>query len=189
MQGVGQVRVITVTYVAANLVNWFLNWVLIYGKLGMPAMGVNGSALSTVFARVTMAAALLGFAWRYERKRGHPLFQHWAGPQAARLKQLMKLGAPAAGQILLEVGAWNLATFSAGYLTPVALATHQIVLNYASVTYMVPLGISAAAAVSVGHAVGAGDRRGRGERDGWRWDWARALCCWRRWRCWCGRGR
>jgi MATE family multidrug resistance protein len=166
LQGVGQVRVITVTYVAANLVNWFLNWVLIYGKLGMPAMGVNGSALSTVFARVTMAAALLGFAWRYERKRGHPLFKHWAAPQAERLKRLMKLGAPAGGQILLEVGAWNLATFSAGYLTPVALATHQIVLNYASVTYMVPLGISAAAAVSVGHAVGAGDAA-RARRAGW----------------------
>jgi MATE family multidrug resistance protein len=166
LQGVGQVRVITVTYVAANLVNWFLNWVLIYGKLGMPALGVNGSAISTVFARVTMALALLGFAWRYERKRGHPLFRHWAGPQAARLKRLLKLGAPAAGQILLEVGAWNLATFSAGYLTPVALATHQIVLNYASVTYMVPLGISAAAAVSVGHAVGAGDAA-RARRAGW----------------------
>ena len=157
LQGVGQVRVITVTYVAANLVNWFLNWVLIYGKLGMPALGVNGSAISTVFARVTMALALIGFAWRYERKRGHPLF---------RLKRLVKLGAPAAGQIVLEVGAWNLATFSAGYLTPVALATHQIVLNYASVTYMVPLGISAAAAVSVGHAVGAGDRA-RARRAGW----------------------
>lgn len=166
LQGVGQVRVITVTYVAANLVNWFLNWVLIYGKLGMPALGVNGSALSTVFARVTMALALLGFAWRYERKRGHPLFKHWAAPQLARLKQMLKLGAPAAGHILLEVGAWNLATFSAGYLTPVALATHQIVLNYASVTYMVPLGISAAAAVSVGHAVGAGDRA-RARRAGW----------------------
>lgn len=166
LQGVGQVRVITVTYVAANLVNWFLDWVLIYGKLGMPAMGVKGSALSTVFARVTMAAALLGFAWRYERKRGHPLFKHWARPQAARLKELMKLGAPAGGQILLEVGAWNMATFSAGYLTPVALATHQIVLNYASVTYMVPLGISAAAAVSVGHAVGAGDAA-RARRAGW----------------------
>src|SRR5579863_9924464 len=151
LQGVGQVRVITVTYVAANLVNWFLNWVLIYGKLGMPALGVNGSAISTVFARVTMALALMGFAWRYERKREHPLFSHWAAPQIARLKSLMKLGAPAAGQILMEVGAWNLATFSAGYLTPVALATHQIVLNYASITYMVPLGISAAAAVSVGH--------------------------------------
>jgi multidrug resistance protein, MATE family len=166
LQGVGQVRVITVTYVAANLVNWFLNWVLIYGKLGMPTLGVNGSALSTVFARVTMALALIGFAWRYERKRGHPLFRHWAGPQIARLKRLMKLGAPAAAQILLEVGAWNLATFSAGYLTPVALATHQIVLNYASITYMVPLGISAAAAVSVGHAVGAGDAA-RARRAGW----------------------
>ncbi len=166
LQGVGQVRVITVTYVLANLVNWFGNWVLIYGKLGMPALGVNGSAISTVFARITMAVALLGFAWRYERSRGHPLFRHWAGVQGARLKTLLRLGAPAAGQILLEVGAWNLATFSAGYLTPVALATHQIVLNYASVTYMVPLGISAAAAVSVGHAVGAGDGA-RARRAGW----------------------
>ncbi len=166
LQGVGYVRVIAVTYVLANLVNWFGNWVLIYGKLGMPALGVNGSAISTVFARVTMAAALMGFAWRYERKRGHPLFRHWAGPQVARLKRLLRLGAPAAGQILLEVGAWNLATFSAGYLTPVALATHQIVLNYASLTYMVPLGISAAAAVSVGHAVGAGDAA-RARRAGW----------------------
>jgi multidrug resistance protein, MATE family len=166
LQGVGQVRVVTFTYVMANLVNWFLNWVLIYGKLGAPALGVNGSAISTVFARITMAVALLAFAWRYERKRGHPLFKHWAAPQAARLRQLLRLGAPAAGQILLEVGAWNLATFTAGYLTPVALATHQIVLNYASVTYMVPLGISAATAVSVGHAVGAGDVA-RARRAGW----------------------
>ena len=166
LQGVGQVRVITVTYVLANLVNWFGNWVLIYGKLGFPALGVNGSAISTAISRVIMAAALLGFAWRYERGRGHPLFHHWAAPQAARLKRLLQLGAPAAGQILLEVGAWNLATLSAGYLTPVALATHQIVLNYASVTYMVPLGISAAAAVSVGHAVGAGDPA-RARRAGW----------------------
>jgi len=166
LQGVGQVRVITVTYIAANLVNWFLNWVLIYGNLGSPALGVNGSALSTVAARITMALALMGFAWRYERKRRHPLFRHWAGPEVARLKRLFILGAPAAGQILLEVGAWNLATFSAGYLTPVALATHQIVLNYASVTYMVPLGISSAAAVSVGHAMGAGDAP-RARRAGW----------------------
>ncbi len=166
LQGVGDVRVITVTYVGANLLNWFGNWVLIYGKLGMPAMGVNGSAISTVVSRIFMAAALLGFAWRYERKRGHPLFRRWAAPGLDRLRRLVKLGAPAAGQILLEVGAWNLATLSAGWLTPVALATHQIALNYASLTYMVPLGVSAAAAVSVGHAVGAGDPE-RARRAGW----------------------
>src|SRR3984885_9363609 len=157
LQGVGQVRVVTVTFVGANLINWFGNWVLIYGKWGAPRMGVDGSALSTVIARIFMAAALIGFAWRYERSRGHPLFRHWAGPSATMLKQLTMLGAPAAGQILAEVGAWNLATLAAGWLTPVALATHQIALNYASLTYMVPLGVGAAAAVSVGHAVGAGD--------------------------------
>jgi len=166
LQGVGQVRVITLTYVLANLVNWGGNWVLIYGKLGFPALGVDGSAISTCIARVGMAAALLGFAWRYERTRGHPLFQHWAAPQWDRLRSLVRLGAPAAGQILLEVGAWNLSTFSAGYLNPVALATHAIALNYASISYMVPLGVSAAAAVSVGHAIGAGNPA-RARRAGW----------------------
>jgi multidrug resistance protein, MATE family len=166
LQGVGQVRVITLTYVLANLLNWFGNWVLIYGKLGFPALGVNGSAISTGVARVAMAVAMLAFAWRYERKRGHPLFEHWAGPQLARLKKLVRIGAPAAGQILLEVGAWNLSTFAAGYLTPVALATHTIALNYASVSYMVPLGVGAAAAVSVGHAIGASDPA-RARRAGW----------------------
>jgi MATE family multidrug resistance protein len=166
LQGVGQVRVITVTYVLANLLNWGGNWVLIYGKWGFPARGVNGSAISTCIARVSMAVTLLGFAWRYERQRGHPLFRHWAGPSLERMRRLLRLGAPAAGQIVLEVGAWNLATVSAGWLTPVALATHSIALNYASITYMVPLGVSAAAAVSVGHAVGAGDLD-RARRAGW----------------------
>ncbi|MGH9607324.1 MAG: MATE family efflux transporter [Terracidiphilus sp.] len=166
LQAVGEVRVVTVTYVLANLVNWFGNWVFIYGKLGMPAMGVRGSAVSTVASRVLMALMLLGFAWRYERRRGHPLFRRWAGPSLKRLGALTRLGAPAGGQILLEVGAWNLATISASWLTPVALATHTIALNYASLTYMVPLGISSAAAISVGQAVGGGDAA-RARRAGW----------------------
>jgi len=166
LQGVGDVQVITVAYVGANLLNWFGNWVLIYGKLGMPALGVSGSAISTLVSRIFMATTLMGFAWRHESRRGHPLFRRWAAPNVARLKRLLELGVPAAGQILLEVGAWNLATLSAGWLTPVALATHQIALNYASVTYMVPLGVSAAAAVSVGHAIGAGDPE-RARRAGW----------------------
>jgi MATE family multidrug resistance protein len=166
LQSVGQVGVVTVTLISANLINWLGNWVLIYGKWGMPAMGVRGSAISTGISRLLTAVALMGFAWRYERQRGHPLFRHWPAPSLTKIRALLRLGAPAAGQMVLEVGAWNLATFSAGWLTPVALATHQIVLNYVSLTYMVPLGISAAAAVSVGHAVGACDGA-RARRDGW----------------------
>ncbi|HVC45671.1 MAG TPA: MATE family efflux transporter [Terracidiphilus sp.] len=166
LQAVGEVRVIVVTYVFANLLNWGGNWVLIYGHWGFPAMGVRGSALSTCIARLGMAVFMLVFAWRYERKRGHPLFRRWAGPSLQRLRRLVRLGAPAAGQILLEVGAWSLATISAGWLTPVALATHQIALNYASVSYMVPFGISSAAAVTVGQAIGAGDPE-KARRAGW----------------------
>jgi len=155
LQAVGQVTVITWTFVVANLSNWGLNYILINGKLGMPAMGVRGSALSTVLSRLLMAAMLFGFAWRHERSRGHPLFAHWAAPHFAEIRYLLRLGTPVAAQLLLEVGAFAVATVLAGRISADALAAHQIALNYAAVAYMVPLGISSAAAVSVGHALGA----------------------------------
>jgi multidrug resistance protein, MATE family len=158
LQGVGKVRPVTFALISANLVNWFGNWALIYGKLGLPAMGVRGSALSTCVARVYMAAVLVWWAWKHERDRGHPLFAHWPGIRPAQFRRLLVLGWPAASQLLFEVGAFSLATLMAGRLSPGILAAHQIVLNCASLTYMVPLGVSAAAAISVGHAVGAGNR-------------------------------
>src|SRR6201994_3708410 len=158
LQGVGKVRPVTFALISANLVNWFGNWALIYGKLGLPAMGVRGSALSTCVARVYMAAVLVWWAWKHERERGHPLFAHWPGGRPAQFRRLLILGWPAASQLLFEVGAFSLATLMAGRLSPDILGAHQIVLNSASLTYMVPLGVSAAAAISVGHGVGAGDR-------------------------------
>ena len=156
LQAVGQVTVITWTFVIANLVNWAGNEVLINGRLGFPAMGVRGSALSTVLSRVLMAAALFGFAWRHERRRGHSLFEHWARPEVRQLRVLLQLGLPTALSLLLEVGAFGAAALLAGHISADALAAHQIALNYAALAYMVPLGISSAAAVSVGHALGAG---------------------------------
>jgi MATE family multidrug resistance protein len=157
LQGVGRVRPVTFALISANLVNWFGNWALIYGKFGLPAMGVRGSALSTCVARVYMASVLIWWAWKHERDRGHPLFAHWAGLRLVLFRRLLRLGWPAASQMLFEVGAFSLATLLAARLTPDTLAAHQIVLNCASVSYMVPLGFSAAAAVAVGHAVGAGN--------------------------------
>lgn len=166
LQAVGQSRVVTLTYIVANLVNWGGNWALIYGHFGLPAMGVRGSALSTVISRIIMASMLLGFVWRYERKRGHPLFARWARPHWQQIRHLIHLGLPAALQILLEIGAFGTATVLAGKVSPVALAAHQIALNYAALAYMVPLGISAAASVAVGHAVGAKELS-RARSDGW----------------------
>ena len=157
LQAVGQVRVITLTFVCANLANWGGNYVLIHGKLGFPVMGVRGSALSTVLARLLMSAMLLGFAWIHERRRGHSLFARWDLPRISQVRHLLRLGLPVAMQLMLEVGAFAVATILAGRISANALAAHQIALNYASMAYMVPLGVSAAAAVSVGHALGAAD--------------------------------
>ena len=166
LQGVARVAPVTFALLTANLVNWAGNWLLISGHLGFPTMGVRGSALSTCIARVYMAAVLFYAAWQYERRRGHPLFAHWPGAEIRRLRRLLQLGLPAAGQLIMEVGAFGAATVMAARLAPEALAAHQIVLNTASLTYMVPLGVSAATAVSVGHAVGAGNGA-KARRVGW----------------------
>jgi multidrug resistance protein, MATE family len=157
LQGVGRVRPVAFALITANVVNLAGNWALIYGHLGFSAMGVRGSAISTCAARVYMAAVLVYAAWAHESKRGHALFVHWPGPDWARIRALLALGLPAASQVVLEVAAFGAATVMASHLGPVALATHEIVLSCAAYTYMVPLGISAAAAVAVGHAIGAGN--------------------------------
>lgn len=166
LQGVGRVQPVTFALISANLVNLAGNWVFIYGKFGLPAMGVRGSALSTLVARIYMAAVLVYFAWRHERGRGHPLFAHWPGPDKVRLRALLHLGLPAACQVVLEVAAFGAATIMAARLPAVALATHEIALSCAAYAYMVPLGVSAAAAVAVGHAIGAGNPA-RATRAGW----------------------
>jgi MATE family multidrug resistance protein len=81
------------------------------------------------------------------------------------LRQLLQLGFPAATQILLEVAAFGAAAVLAGRLTPIALAAHQIAINCASLTFMVPLGIASAAAVAVGQAIGSREPE-RARRNG-----------------------
>lgn len=166
LQGVGRVRPVTFALISANLVNLAGNWIFIYGKFGAPAMGVRGSAYSTVVSRIYMAAVLVFFAWQHERRRGHQLFAHWPGPDWTRIRSLLSLGIPAASQVILEVAAFGAATIMAAHLAPVALATHEIALSCAAYTFMVPLGISAAGAVAVGHAIGARNAD-RARRAGW----------------------
>ncbi len=153
LQGTGHVRPVMVALVSANFVNWLFNWLLIQGHWGFPALGVVGSALSTCMARIYMAAVLGFCIWWFERKQ--PLLGSISRrPDWCRISQLLRIGLPAATQILLEIGAFGAAAVLAGRLTPEALAAHQIAINCASVSFMVPLGTASAAAVAVGHALG-----------------------------------
>jgi MATE family multidrug resistance protein len=159
LQAMGHVRPVMFTLVSANVVNWFFNWLLIEGHWGFPALGVKGSALSTVMARIYMAALLLFCIWWFER-RTQPLSGILLRrPDWKRMRLIGRLGLPAATQILLEIGAFGTTALLAGRLTPTALAAHQIAINVASVSFMVPLGIGSAAAVTVGHSIGRRESR------------------------------
>jgi MATE family multidrug resistance protein len=159
LQAMNLVRPVMFALVAANLVNAAANWVLIYGHLGAPAMGVPGSAYATLAARIFMAGWLLVAIVSHEPPEGH-LRDTPLALDLARVRQLFTLGFPAAGQMVLEVGVFAAATALAGRVSANALAAHQIALNLASITFMVPFGVSSAAAVRVGQAIGRGDPRG-----------------------------
>ena len=154
LQALGRLKPIVVTIVGANLANILLNWVLIFGKFGAPALGVAGSSIATSASRWLMAIGLLAWGWRDLR----PFFRPWLPEsiQAAPLLRMTRLGLPIGLQFVLEYGAFGAVALLAGVLGTVQVAAYQIAINLASITYMVPLGVSAAATVMVGRAVGRG---------------------------------
>ena len=157
LQAVNIVKPVTFALVSANLVNVAGNWALMFGHWGAPRMGLEGSGWSTSVSRVYMAAVLLATILWHERRAGNLLFAMSWRPRWSRIRRLIELGAPAAGQILLEGAVFGLVTVFASRLAEAQLAAHVIAVNVVATTYMVPLGISSAAAVRVGQAVGAQD--------------------------------
>lgn len=164
LQALNVVKPVTWSLIIANLVNIAGNYALMYGHWGAPAMGLEGSGWSTAAARVFMAAFLLVVILWHERRarQAHEsvLAEISWWPEPARLSRLVALGLPAAGQIGVEGGIFSLATVLLGRMDEISLAAHSIALNVVSTTFMVPLGISSAAAVRVGQAVGRKDPRG-----------------------------
>ena len=141
--------------IVGNLTNVALNYVWIYGKLGFPAGGAVGSAWATVVARWVMLALLLAVAWRSLR----PQLLPWRRESLdwEPLRRMVVLGAPIGIQYELEYGVFAVVGIMMGWMGTAQLAGHQVALNLASLAFMVPLGVSASAAVLVGHAVGRGD--------------------------------
>jgi MATE family, multidrug efflux pump len=166
LQATGHERVVMVGFILANLLNALTNWTLIFGHLGFRAIGVPGAGWATFVSRVFMATVLLGSIVYYDRRGSRGLWRVPFGIEWDRLRRLLALGLPAAFQITLEVGLFTVATALAGKLDAASLAAHQIAITVAATTFMVPLGVSSAAAVRVGYAVGRRDREGV-ESSGW----------------------
>ncbi len=166
LQAVNVANPIMFALISANIINAIGDWALIYGHLGFPAMGIAGSGWATCIARIYMAGVLAVTLLWVESKRALPKWTTAIRIDLHRVSALLRLGAPAATQILLEIGAFAAATALVARLGPVPLSGHEIALNCAALMFMVPLGISSAAAVRVGQQLGRRDPAGA-RRAGW----------------------
>lgn len=141
-----------------NLAHVVFNWALIFGHLGFPALGLAGagmaSSLMTVLLVLGLALWVRGFGLH------HGAWRPWDGESFRGLAQTLRLGLPVGAQISLEACAFSLATTMAGWLGTAAVGSHQIVLNLAALSFMVPLGISQAASTRVGNLIGEGEALG-----------------------------
>lgn len=157
LQGTHRVRIVAFAMVSANLVNFVGNYALIYGHFGLRALGATGSGISTALARCYMLCVLLGYmAWR-DRAEHWNLMRYAGAFYRERMARIVRLGAPAATQIAVEVGAFSACTLVAGRLGAIAVSAHQIAMVMVSLTFMVPLGVAQATSVRVGNAIGRRD--------------------------------
>ena len=158
LQAVGRLSPIVWTIVLANLLNAGLNWVFVYGHLGAPRMLAQGSAVATAVARWAMAIGLFALGADQLRHRLSPLRQEAFDRRA--LLSMFTLGAPIGAQQMLEAAAFGAIGLLMGVLGVRELAAHQVAITLAALTFMVPVGVGAAASVRVGRAIGAGDASG-----------------------------
>ena len=157
LQAIGHVRPAMWIMIAANAVNFVGNWFLIYGNAGAPALGAAGAAWATTLSRWAMAIAIAIYVFAQRDLRRYAVVAPRGGLDRILLSRIARLGAPVGMQLAMELGVFAASSLLMGRLGTLALAGHQIALNVVSITFMVPLGLSATAAVRVGHALGRGD--------------------------------
>jgi MATE family multidrug resistance protein len=138
--------------------NAALNWVFIFGHLGVPALGLTGAGIATLLSRFAGAGVI--FLWLRRDPAVRAAWpRHWFGGYSViRLKEMLHVGLPASGMLFFEATAFACSGIMIGWLGAVPLAAHQIAISCASLAFMLPLGLSMAAGMRVSRAVGAGER-------------------------------
>lgn len=155
LQAMAKVKPVVVAIVVSNIVNFALDYALIYGHFGLPALGTQGSAIATAISRWVMFGLLLGLGWKQLRTAIVP----WR-PESFRIGPMIRMlgiGMPVGFQNWLEIAVFSGGAVALGWFGAVPLAAHEVAINLAALTFMFPLGVSAAAAAMVGRAIGRED--------------------------------
>jgi MATE family multidrug resistance protein len=150
----------------AILFNVAANWILVFGHLGFPALGLRGSGMATSLSNLFLFVGLAVVVTFGKRFRRYRLFGRWWRPDWPRLGTLWRIGLPIGAALAFEITVFNAAVFLMGQFGTAAIAAHAIAIQIASVSFMVPMGLAQAATVRVGRAYGAGDIDGV-TRAGW----------------------
>jgi len=156
-EGLGLTRPILYFGLLGLPVDVFANWVLMYGRLGFPRLGAVGCGHATAVVWLAQCVAMLVYLARRRRYRPLGLFARLERPRAATLGEILRVGLPSGGSLFVEVSMFATAALLLASLGPAVVAAHQVAINFAALTFMVPLGISLGIAVRVGHAVGRRD--------------------------------
>lgn len=157
LEGLGDTRTPMQVSLLVNVVNAVLNYTLIYGLLGIPAMGVNGSAVATVLAHlISFVAYRLPLARLHRRAPEYQILP-LQKPRLSAMRQMLAVGWPMSVQYTLDLGAWLLMTIQMTWLGALAQAGHQVALRLLGVSFMTIHGVSVAATTLVGQYLGAGE--------------------------------
>lgn len=144
-------------FLAGVALNILLNWVMIYGKLGCPALGFEGAAWATLIARTAILAAIWIWLTRVKDLQAWVPQRWFKKPDFHNIRHLLAIGVPASVQMICEVSAFSVAGLLMGGFGPDSMAAHQIAITLAATAFMIPLGLSMALTVRMGEAHGAGD--------------------------------
>ena len=143
--------------ILANLINAFVNWILIFGELGFPRLELNGAGWATFASRLFMAICIMIYVMKSKLFRQYDVSFHFKNFNRHIIKKILSLGLPSGFQYFFEIGAFSFAVVMVGWLGTKQLAAHQIAINLASISFMAVLGISVAGSIRVGNAVGMKD--------------------------------
>ncbi len=156
LEGLGNTTVAMVISIAMNLLNVALNYILIYGHLGLPAMGATGAGIATLISRTLLPVLFFAFIW-FRREWRWYLRDRSGRPLRPVLSELWKVGAPIGMQTWIETVTFTLTTVIVGWLGKESIAAHQIATQIADLTFMLALGVGSATTIRVSYQLGKGD--------------------------------
>lgn len=158
-EGLQRTRVAMIIVVGSNLLNILLNYVLIFGKYGVPEMGLNGAGWATLIARIVMALSMMLYVYFGRKFQSFQAGFSFGNYSSALIKKMLHIGIPSGSQFIFEAGAFGFSALMMGWIGTTALAAHQIAINLATISYMTTSGLGAAATIRVGNFWGQRDTK------------------------------